>query len=150
MKNLSFSLSYQTNAEQHPELAYSIDEHTTIFAPMHSTNGTEWTADIEVPDQCQCIRHAYQIVDSDSHVIRTEQNDWRYFQFQHRTDVCFIDAWADSVLSSIYHKTAFEQCIMLARGGERLHMELLSSPALIILHTRPPVSYTHLTLPTKA
>lgn len=138
MKNLSFSISYQTTAGQHPELAYSIDKCTSVFVPMHSTNETEWTVDIEIPDQCQCIRHAYQIVDSDNHVVRTEQNGWRYFEFQHRTNVCFIDAWADSVLSSIYHKTAFEQCIMLPRGGERLHMELLSSPALIILHTRPP------------
>lgn len=138
MKTLSFSLTYHTHNGERPELVYSIDGLPMIFSPMHSTNGYEWSVIIEAPDDCRHIRHAYQIIDNRGQSVRIEKNDWRFFQFQHRSDVCFIDAWTNRALDSIYHKAAFAKCIMQPRGGEKLHMELLSSAALLILHTRPP------------
>lgn len=138
MKTLSFSLTYHTHNDERPELVYSIDGLPMIFSPMHSTNGYEWSVIIEAPDDCRHIRHTYQIIDNRGQSVRIEKNDWRFFQFQHRSDVCFIDAWTNRALDSIYHKAAFAKCIMQPRGGEKLHMELLSSAALLILHTRPP------------
>lgn len=138
MKNLSFHLSYYTDNGAYPELAYSVDNGPIVYLPLRSDNQGMWITHLEVPDNSQQIRYAYQIIGAGAQLQRTEQNTWRLFHFNHRTNICFVDAWADNQMSEIYHRTAFEHCIMLPRGGEQLHMDLLSSPCLLLLHALPP------------
>ncbi len=138
MKNLTFHLDYYTQPNERVELAYSVDGAPQQYHPLQSNNGQSWHTTLEIADESIQLRHAYQIVDEAGHVLRTEQNHWRFFQFNHRSEVCFVDAWADQSLSLIYQRSAFSQCIFTPRGGEKMHMEHLSAPCLMLLHALPP------------
>lgn len=138
MKILNFYINYQANNECYPELVYSADNGELKYIALQSCNQQDWTACLTLPDDSAQIRYAYQIIANDGKLLRVEQNSWRIFYFNHRTNICFADAWADSQLADIYHRSAFEQCIMLPRGGEKIHMELLTSPCLLLLHALPP------------
>lgn len=138
LKTLLFHLEYTTKNGNYPVLAFSVDGKTIAYMPLHSTDQTSWKTELTVPDDSQNIRYAYQIKGADGGIVRTELNSWRIFHFCHRTAVCFADAWADQTLSTMFHRSAFSQCIMLPRGGEKMHMELVCAPHLLILHALPP------------
>lgn len=138
MKHLHFNIEYHTANGDFPEIAYAIDGNEIDFTPLCSTDNQHWHVCIEVPDASKHIRYAYQIKNSQNLLIRTEANSWRMFLFNHRTDVCFFDAWTEQSLSEIYHRSAFEKSIMAPRGGEKLHMDLFTSPCLLLVHALPP------------
>lgn len=140
MKTLTFHIDYHTRHNEHPELACSIDGGDILYIALQSNDQTHWTATLQVADQSQHIRYAYQIVADDGTLLRVETNTWRLFAFNHRSEVCFCDAWADTCLGQNYHRAAFEQCLMLPRGGEKMHLELFTSPYLLLLHTLPPAN----------
>ena len=138
MKHLLFYIDYTTHNNDYPEVAFSVDGREVQYLAMHSDDNAHWQASVDLADEVKNIRYAYQIVTVQGSLVRIEQNSWRYFLFNHRTNVCFFDAWAEQSLSDIYHRSAFRSCIMLPRGGESLHMDLLTSPCLLLLHALPP------------
>lgn len=139
LKTLLFYLNYATQNGDYPELVYSIDGGTMLYSSLNSVDNQSWKTEVQISDDSQNIRYAYQIKTTTGDIIRIEQNSWRLFNFCHRTHVCFNDAWAEQTLSTMYHRSAFDQCIMLPRGGEMMHMELIHSPYLLLLHALPPM-----------
>lgn len=138
MKTLIFNINYSTQGDETPELAYSIDGQDIHYTSLHSTDQSNWAVTINVADNSKHIRYAYQIVSADKHPVRIEPNDWRMFNFCHRTHICFCDAWCNKALSDIFHRSAFAKCAMLPCAGEEMHMQLLNAPHLLLLHTLPP------------
>lgn len=138
MKNLQFHITYHTYNDCHPELVYSVDGGDTQYLSLQSNDNTLWQTSLKVAPASKHIRYAYQIVNNDNQLVRVEPNNWRIFYFNHRTDVCFFDTWTEHAMSSIYHREAFEKCILQPCGGERLHMDLITSPYLLLLHALPP------------
>ena len=92
MKTLTFHIDYHTRHNEHPELACSIDGGDILYVALQSNDQTHWTATLQVADQSQRIRYAYQIVADDGTLLRVETNTWRLFAFNHRSEVCFCDA----------------------------------------------------------
>ena len=140
MKNLQFRIIYHTNSNCHPELAYSIDEGDIQYTALQSNDNSLWQANILIAPSSKHIRYAYQIINDKGDLVRIEPNSWRLFYFNHRSDVCFFDTWTEHSISNIYHRIAFEKCIMQPCKGEQLHMELLTSPCLLLLHALPPTN----------
>ena len=138
MKHLHFYIEYNTANGDFPEIAYSIDGNDLNFCSLSTKDNQQWYVCIEAPDASKHIRYAYQIKNKQEQVIRTENNNWRFFLFNHRTNLCFFDAWTEQALNSIYHRSAFEKSILAPRGGEKLHMDLFTSPCLLLLHALPP------------
>lgn len=140
MKTLHFSIHYHTQNGDYPELVYSVDGGELSYVSLQSADQCAWSVSLKVAPNSQHLRYAYQIISADGRLLRVEPNSWRYFQFNHRTHICFVDAWAEHQLSSVHHRSAFEHCVMLPRGGEQLHMDLLTSPCLLLLHAAPPTN----------
>lgn len=138
MKTLHFQIHYTTQWGQHVQLVYSIDGARPECLPLGTSDGRLWQASLAVNDHARHIRHAYRITDDGGRTLRTEPDSWRIFHFNHRSEVAFADAWAGECLPNLYQRTAFSQCIMLPRGGDKLHMEQLSAPCLLLLHACPP------------
>lgn len=138
MKNLYFEIQYHTNWGEHLELDYSIDGAAQKRLVMQTDDGQRWHISFQVNDDARHIRHAYLVADEHGNILRTEPNSWRLFYFNHRSSLLFCDAWATQSLDTIYHRTAFENCIMLPRGADKLHMEHLTATYLLQLHALPP------------
>lgn len=137
MKTLHFQIEYHTQWGEHLEIVYSTDGARPIALPMSPAGNDLWQADLPVSDHSRHIRHAYRVADESGRTVRNETDTWRIFYFNHRTEVFFCDAWSDHPLSPLFHRSAFSKTIMTPRGADKLHMEMLSSPCLLILHTRP-------------
>lgn len=138
MKTLHFEIRYHTNWGESLEIFYSIDGARTERASLFTDDGELWQTALQTADSARHIRYAYQVSDESGNPVRIEPNNWRLFHFNHRTEVVFCDAWAERSLDTLYHRTAFSQCIMLPRGGDRLHLDHLSAPCLLMLHALPP------------
>ena len=139
MKNLLFTLPYHTQWGEQVEVVCSLDGEAAQRIVMQTPNGEIWQASLQVPDDARHIRHAYLISDAATGtILRAEPDNWRFFTFNHRSAVTFADCWTEEGLPALYHHSAFRDCIMLPRGGEKLHMKILSEPCLLLLHALPP------------
>ena len=132
MKNLQFHITYHTYNYCHPELVYSVDGGDTQYLPLQSNDNALWQTSLKVAPASKHIRYAYQIVNNDNQLVRVEPNNWRIFYFNHRTDVCFFDTWTEHAMSSIYHREAFEKCILQPCGGVCFFLFLFSSPYFLL------------------
>lgn len=137
MKALHFQIEYRTQWGEHLEIVFSVDGSRPAASPMSPGGNGLWQADLAVSDHAHHIRHAYRVVDGGGRTVRNETDSWRIFHFNHRTEVVFCDAWSDHPLPPLFHRTAFSKTIMAPHGADKLHMEMLSSPCLLILHARP-------------
>lgn len=138
MKILHFELPYQTNQGEHIELCYAIDRNDIKYALLHADDGICWKTTIHTDDCAQHIRYAYRVTDCNGNAIRNEQNCWRMFYFNHRSEILFIDSWADDTIDPVFLRSAFSQCIMKPRGADELYLEHLSAPCLLLVHALPP------------
>lgn len=138
MKTIHFRIDYILTSEERLRVVYSVDGSRSETVELHSEDGRTQQASIRITPFAQHIRHAYQVTDIHGTPIRSEKNDWRIFYFDHRSEVVFADAWGDHPLPVFYHRSAFERCLMLPRGGESLHLDRKSSPCLLLLHTCQP------------
>lgn len=138
MKTIHFRIDYCTHWGESLEVVYSIDGATCQTARLHTTNGTQWEVTLHAPDDARHLRHAYQVCNEAGKAVRIEANSWRMFYFNHRTEVVFADVWANECLPPLYQRSAFNQCVMLPRGGDQLHLEHLTEPYLLLLHALPP------------
>lgn len=137
MKALHFQIRYHTQWGERLEIVFSVDGARPAVSPMSPAGSDMWHADLPVSDHARHIRHAYRVTDGGGRVVRNETDSWRIFHFNHRTEVLFCDAWSDHPLPTLFHRTAFSKTIMTPRGADKLHMEMLSAPCLLILHARP-------------
>ncbi len=138
MKTIHFEINYHTQWGEHLVVGYSIDGARTIRLPLETSDGKSWTASAKIPAGARHIRHAYIVEDDNGNALRTEDNCWRLFHFNHRSEVYFADAWADETLPHIYHRVAFSQCLMLPPEVEQPRIEQASAPCLLLLHAAPP------------
>jgi len=138
MKSLHFEIPYHTAWGECLRLAYSLDGSEVKYALLETADGYKWHAKLVIPDRAESIRYAYEVVESETGaILRTEQASWRIFRFNKRLKVYFLDVWATHTLPTFYGRTAFEQCVMLPRGGEKLHLSQLEAPYLLLLHAAP-------------
>lgn len=138
MKILHFELPYHTQWGERVDLIYSIDHEPPALLPLKTTNGEIWQGDVETPDNAHTIRHAYQIVNEKKGMTIVEDNSWRDFDFNHRSEIIFADAWSETPLSDLYQRNAFLKCFMKPEGTDALTLEHLTSPCLLLLHALPP------------
>lgn len=138
MKILHFEIPYQTNEGEHIELCYAIDNNEIIYALLHADDGICWKTTVQTDDSAQHIRYAYRVTDGNGNTLRIEHNCWRMFYFNHRSEILFVDSWADETIDSVYLRSAFSQCIMRPRGADELHLEHQSAFCLLLLHALPP------------
>ena len=138
MKQLHFSLPYKTHANERLELYYSIDGAVPERVVMTSVDTASWQCTVGVSDDAKHLRHLYLVSDTEGRILRVETDTWRYFLFNHRSEVCFLDSWSEHPLPALYHHSAFRDCLLLPRGGDSLHTGVLSAPCLLLLHALPP------------
>lgn len=138
MKQLHFSLPYKTHANERLELYYSIDGTVPERVVMTSVDTASWQCTVGVSDDAKHLRHLYLVSDTEGRILRVETDTWRYFLFNHRSEVCFLDSWSEHPLPALYHHSAFRDCLLLPRGGDSLHTGVLSAPCLLLLHALPP------------
>lgn len=138
MKTLSFHIPYHTSWGEHVQLYCSVDGNTPELLPLDTIDGENWHLQFSVSDEAENIRHTYCVTDEQGELVRIEDNAWRYFEFRHRSQVCFSDVWAELSIPYFYTHTAFSKCVLRPRGGEALHLEMLSASCLLLLHALPP------------
>lgn len=140
MKTLHFEINYRTNWGERLELCYSLDGKSIEKSILHTDNGICWKTEIKTPDNAQHIRYAYQVINDNGTAKRIENNCWRLFHFNHRSEILFCDSWAEHTIDPIYLRAAFSKCLMTPREGEQLHLQQLTTPYLLILHALPPTN----------
>lgn len=140
MKTLHFQINYRTNSDEQLQICYSLDGNNIEKSILHTDNGYCWKTDIKTHDNTQHIRYAYQVINEHGTAKRIECNCWRFFHFNHRSEILFCDSWADHTIDPIYLRAAFSKCLMKPRGGEQLHLQELTTPCLLILHALPPTN----------
>lgn len=138
MKTIHFRIDYRTKWGQLVQVVYSVDGGRTAELTLQCHGESQWLGSVPIADEARHLRHAYRIVDEQGKTVRVEADSWRLFYFNHRSEVCFCDAWADEPLPYLYHRTAFAQNVMLPTAAEAQRMEQLSAPCLLLLHATPP------------
>lgn len=138
MKTLHFEIPYHTRWGERVELIYSIDDEPPSLLPLKTKDGDVWQGNLETADDAHGIRHAYQIVNEEKGMTIIEDNCWRDFDFSHRSEIAFADAWNETPLSDLYQRSAFLKCFMKPEGAAMLSFEQLTFPCLLLLHALPP------------
>ena len=138
MAHIRFSIQYETRWGEVLCLDYNTQKQNNQTLVFETVNGTDWTAEMDIPSSVESFTYRYRICSSNGETVRKENGIDRYFYIGHRSYILICDRWELDDSSSVLSRTAFTDCIYRRQGCVPAQMEILSNSYFLLMHAVPP------------